>query len=90
MLAPDARERQPIYIREMMERLGIEPAGGVAPHLGLRYATALHHRDSCLSKEVCRNWLASSPASIELAPRFCESADILFELQVDQPRARRS
>jgi hypothetical protein len=90
MPAPVARERQPIYIREMMRRLGIEPGGGVAPHLGLRCATALHPYESCLSKEACRNWLASAPASIALAPRFCANADIFFELQVDQPRARRS
>jgi len=78
----------------MMERLGIEPGGGVAPHLGphlgLRYATALRHCETCLSKEVCRDWLTSAPASIALAPSFCPNADIFFELQVDQPRARRS
>jgi hypothetical protein len=32
------RKRQPIYIAEMMERLGIEPAGGVVPRLSLSYA----------------------------------------------------
>ena len=90
MPVPITRERGSIYVCEMMERLGIEPGGGVAPHLGLRYAAALRHCETCLSKEVCRDWLTSAPASIALAPRFCPNADIFFELQVDQPRARRS
>ncbi len=62
MAAPIARERQPIYVCEMMERLGIEPAGGVAPHLGLRYATALRLCEACPRKEACRDWLDSMPA----------------------------
>ena len=33
------RKCQPIYIGEMMERLGIEPAGGVVRRLSLSYAT---------------------------------------------------
>jgi Family of unknown function (DUF6455) len=87
MAAPVARERQPIYLCEMMERLGIEPGGGMAPHLGLRYATALRRCEACPSKETCRDWLDSMPASVAFAPRFCPNADIFFELQVDQPGA---
>jgi Family of unknown function (DUF6455) len=90
MPLPVTREGRSIYVCEMMERLGIEPGGGVAAHLGLRYAIALHHCETCPSKGICRDWLVGAPASIALAPRFCPSADIFFELQVDQPRARRS
>jgi hypothetical protein len=90
MPVPITCEHRSIHVCEMMECLGIEPGGGVASHLGLRYATALRHCETCLSKEVCRDWLASAPASIALAPSFCPNADIFFELQVDQPRARRS
>ena len=89
MAAPVARERKPIHICEMMERLGIEPGGGMAPHLGLSYATALRRCESCPSKEACRDWLDSMPPSAAFAPRFCPNADIFFELQVDQPRAHR-
>ncbi len=85
MAAPVARERQPIYIWEMMERIGIEPWGLAAPHLGLSYATALHHCDACPSKGACRDWLDSMPSSVAFAPRFCPNADIFFELLVDQP-----
>ncbi len=87
MAAPTARERQAIYMCEMMERLGIEPGGGVVPSLGLSYATALHRCEACPSKPKCRDWLDSMPASVAVAPRFCPNADILFELQVDQPSA---
>jgi len=87
MAAPVARERQPIYMCEMMERLGIEPGGGVAPHLGLSYATAIHRCEACPSKQACRDWLDSMPASAAFAPRFCPNADIFFEFQVDQARA---
>ncbi len=87
MAAPVARERQPIYICEMMERLGIEPGGGMAAHLGLSYTMALHRCEACLSTEACREWLGQMPKLVPLAPRFCPNADIFFELQVDQPRA---
>ena len=89
MIAPMARERQPIYISEMMGRLGIESGGGVAPHLGLRYAIALYRCKACLSKQPCRDWLDSMPASVTFAPRFCPNAEIFFELQADQPGAHR-
>ncbi len=87
MAAPVARERQAIYLCEMMERLGIEPGGGMAPHLGLSYATALRRCGACPFKEACRDWLDSMPKSVAFAPRFCPNADIFFELQVDQPVA---
>jgi hypothetical protein len=87
MAAPIARKRQPIYICEMMEHLGIEPGGGVAPSLGLSYTTAFHRCETCPSKQACRDWLDRMPASVAFAPRFCRNADIFFELQVDQPSA---
>ena len=85
MAAPPACERHPTYIREMMERLGIEPGGGAAPSLGLSYATAFHRCEACPSKHACREWLDGMPRSVSFAPRFCPNADILFELEVNQP-----
>jgi hypothetical protein len=35
MAEPAARNSAPIYMREMMERLGIEPGGGTVPSLSL-------------------------------------------------------
>jgi len=87
MAAPNAHERHPIYMCEMMQRLGIEPGGGVVPSLSLSYATALRCCEACPSKQVCRDWLDGMLASVAFAPRFCPNADIFFELQVDQPSA---
>ena len=89
MAAPVARERKPIYMCEMMERLGIEPGGGHGAPPRLNYATALRRCEACASKAACRDWLDSMPTSEAFAPRFCPNADIFFELQVDHPRAPR-
>jgi Family of unknown function (DUF6455) len=88
MAAPTAREHQPIYICEMMERLGIEPGSGVIPRLSLSFAVALRRCEACPSAQACRDWLDVMPASVTFAPRFCPNADIFFELQVDQPGPR--
>jgi hypothetical protein len=85
MASPASRERQPPYLCEMIERPGIEPGGGVVPRLSLTYATALHRCEACRSKQACREWLDSMPASVVFAPGFCANADILFGLQADQP-----
>lgn len=77
----------PIY--EMMARLGIEEGAGVLPRLSLRYATALRRCENCRSKSSCRHWLDCAPAMVNFAPDFCANADILFELQYDQPGPRR-
>jgi len=69
----------------MMERLGVEPAGGVVARWSLSYAAALHGCQACSSKDACRTWLDSMPMAVNLAPRFCPIADILFEMQIDQP-----
>jgi hypothetical protein len=89
MAAPAACEPRSISICEMMQRLGIEPGGGVVPRLSLSYAAALHRCETCPSKQACRDWLDSMSASVALAPRFCPNADIFFELQADRPGARR-
>jgi hypothetical protein len=80
-----SRERQPLYLREMMERLGIEPGGGVMPRLTLSYATALHRCEACRSTQACRDWLDNPLVSAAFAPRFCPNTDILFQLRADQP-----
>jgi hypothetical protein len=41
MAAPAIPEHLPIYICEMMERLGIEQGGGVIPRLNSKYLTVL-------------------------------------------------
>jgi Family of unknown function (DUF6455) len=85
MTASSADRRNLTLLAEMMERLGIEPAGGVIPRWSLSYVTALHRCQGCPSKEACREWLDSMPMSVRFAPCFCPNADVLFELQVEQP-----
>ena len=72
----------------MMERLGVEPGAGVVPALGLRYAAIMRGCAACNSTPTCRDWLACPPGRSDLPPRFCPCADILFELQFDQPGHR--
>jgi Family of unknown function (DUF6455) len=74
----------------MMARLGIEPGGSAVPRLSMRYATALRRCEHCRSTTSCRDWLDGTSAMANFAPDFCASADILFELQYDQPGPRPS
>jgi hypothetical protein len=80
-----APQKQPSYVREMMQRLGIDPNAGVLPHLSLSYLTALHRCELCSDKQTCGAWLADKPTTVSLPPRFCPNGDIFFEMQVDQP-----
>jgi Family of unknown function (DUF6455) len=75
---------RPIYVSKMMERLGIDPSGGVVPQLSLLYATAFHHCESCPSTQACRDWLDWPLGSASFAPPFCPIGDILSELQFRQ------
>jgi Family of unknown function (DUF6455) len=68
-------------MERMMERLGIDPSGGVVPRLSLLYATASHRCESCPSKRGCGDWLDWAPESVSFAPPFCRNGDILAELQ---------
>jgi len=77
------------HIYGMMARLGVDPGAGVLPRLSLRYATAIHRCEGCQSKKACQDWLDYAPALVNFAPDFCVNADILFELQYDQPGPRR-
>jgi hypothetical protein len=79
------QEHRSFHVYEMMTRLGIEPNGSILPRLSLRYATAFHRCEACPFKQACRDWLDHAPALVSLAPHFCPDADILFELQFDQP-----
>jgi hypothetical protein len=78
-----------VHIHEMMARLGIGPETAVLPGLSLRYATAVRRCKLCRSKTSCRDWLDYAPALVNFAPGFCVNAEILFELQYDQPGPRR-
>jgi len=76
-----------INFYDMMARLGIEPE--VSPPLSMRYATAVHRCRNCRCQRACRDWLDYAPTLVNFAPDFCLNADVLFELQYDQPGPRR-
>jgi len=78
-----------MQIYDMMARLGIEPGGGAVPRLSIRYVAARKRCESCQSKTSCRDWLDCAPSMMNFPPSFCANADILFELQYDQPGPRR-
>jgi hypothetical protein len=79
------RGDQTVCLYKLMNRLGIEPEGGVVSRLSLKYATALHRCEACSSKQLCNSWLECEPDSAGVVPPFCPNQDILFELQFDQP-----
>ncbi len=58
------------------------------PRLSLRFGIALRRCEACTSKKECREWLDQAPPRAILAPRFCKNADILFELQCEEPGPR--
>jgi hypothetical protein len=75
-----------MYIDEMMERLGI---AGDELRLSSQHATTLRRCEACRSKKACQDWLDYAPAMVNFAPGFCPNAEVLFELQSDQPGPRR-
>ena len=87
MAALTAGQSCPNHTVRMMQRLGIDPGGGVVPHLSLSHIAAFHRCEACAFKQACREWLDGAPASALVAPPFCPNADIFFELRVDQPGA---
>jgi len=84
MVALEPKSSMNIY--DMMVRLGIEPV--VSPPSSMRYVTAVHRCRNCRSQRACRDWLDYAPAMVNFAPDFCVNADVLFELQYDQPGPR--
>lgn len=72
-----------VFMREMMEHLGIDPGVRMAPQWSLSYMTALHRCEDCAHKQDCRARLHDVvPAA---PPRFSPNADIFHEMLVDQP-----
>ncbi len=90
MAVPVPNRCHPLYLIELMERLGIDPGEGVIARLSLSYDTAVRRCEACPTKQECRDWLDSAPKSVSFAPRFCPNNDILFEMQVDRPSLNRA
>ncbi len=87
-MSPLPRCENSVLLHEMMASLGIDLGPGDLARLELRYPTAFRRCQACAAKGACVEWLDHAAAT-SLAPRFCVNADILFELQCDQPGPRR-
>ncbi len=87
-MSPLPKCENSVLLHEMMASLGIDLGPDVLARLELRYPTAFRRCQACPAKGACLKWLDRG-AKPNLAPRFCENADILFELQCDQPGPRR-
>jgi hypothetical protein len=69
-----------VQLFEMMDTLGMEPAGAPVPRFGHMLASAFHTCKSCQSTEQCREWLAAAAASkSNAAPAFCLNNELLAE-----------
>ena len=83
MLRTDGADDEPLLIFGMMNRLGVDPAGGVLPQSALRYAVAQQNCERCQSKPACRKWLDAHEAAA-FAPEFCPNGDTFFEIKFDE------
>jgi hypothetical protein len=77
----DLHPPAPVY--EIMDRLGIDVAGGALPQFGLLFSCALRTCQHCRHGIECRDWLRGAPKVLDVAPAFCPIADIMFQLQYD-------
>ena len=70
-------------VYEIMDRLGIDVAGGALPQFGLLFSCAVRSCQHCRYGAECREWLRGAPKVLDAAPAFCPIADIMFQLQCD-------
>ena len=69
-----------VKLFDMMDQLGMEPAGAPVPRFGHMLASAYHTCQSCQSVEECREWLAAAAGSkSHAAPEFCLNTELLAE-----------
>jgi hypothetical protein len=85
-MAPSDKSLQ---LYDMMACLGIELSAEALPRFALRLPTARRRCEACAAKAMCVEWLNLTPAAA-MAPRFCNSADVLFELRCSQAGPRSS
>ena len=70
-------------IGKMMGRLGIDMAYAVLPRYGLSFSSALRACNSCTARAQCTQWMADTRHTAFGPPKFCASADLLWELLCD-------
>jgi Family of unknown function (DUF6455) len=72
-------------IYRMMERLGIDAAGGVVDQFGLAFTCAVRTCAACEAVGACSAWLDGVERAVG-APPFCPNVSLLFELSCEYPR----
>lgn len=78
-----SQQRAPVLnVYRMMERLGIDAAGGVVDQYSLAFCCAARACEGCGDVDACRAWLAAGETP-RGAPAFCPNKDLLFELSCD-------
>jgi hypothetical protein len=69
-----------VKLFDMMEQLGMEPAGAPVPRFGHMVASAYHTCKTCQSVEECKAWLAEAAGrKCNAAPEFCLNNELLAE-----------
>jgi len=65
---------------EMMESLGMEPAGAPVPRFGHMLASAFHTCKRCQSVTQCQEWLTAASGETQTeAPHYCLNGELLSE-----------
>jgi len=70
-------------IGRMMGRLGIDMAYAALPRYGLSFSSVLRACNSCTARAQCAQWMADTRHTAFGPPKFCASADLLWELLWD-------
>ena len=70
-------------IGKMMGRLGIDMAYAALPRYGLSFSSALRACNSCTARAECAQWMAKTRHTAFGPPKFCASADLLWDLLCD-------
>ena len=69
---------------DMIETLGMEPAGAPVPRFGHMIASAVHACTACPSVHECRAWLTAAEHRIsKAAPEFCLEKELLAEFLLE-------
>jgi hypothetical protein len=75
MFAFDTAEKRLRNMSAMLDRLGLDHMMLARGQLGRNLASALRTCQACSAEEMCRDWLARAPNTLERAPRFCPNAE---------------
>lgn len=80
MTSGDKNSLPDVKLFDMMDTLGMEPAGAPVPRFGHMLASAFHTCKICQSTEACEAWLEEAKArKCNSAAPFCLNNELLAE-----------